>query len=35
LACYGPEVDPYFSILMPDTPVGWWRAWFLLRNDAD
>jgi hypothetical protein len=30
-----PEVDPYFSILMPDYPVGWRRAWFLLRNDVD
>jgi hypothetical protein len=31
----GPEVDHYFSIPTPDPPVGWWRAWFLLRNDAD
>jgi hypothetical protein len=31
----GPEVDPYFSILMRDPSVGWWRAWFLLRKDAD
>jgi hypothetical protein len=29
------EVDPYFSILMSDPSVGWRRAWFLLRNDAD
>jgi hypothetical protein len=28
-------VDPYFSILMPDPPVGWRRAWFLLRNNAN
>jgi hypothetical protein len=31
----GPEVDPDFSIPMPDPPVRWQRAWFLLRNDAD
>jgi hypothetical protein len=30
-----PEVDPYFSIPMLDPPIGWWRAWYLLRNDAD
>jgi hypothetical protein len=35
LVCSGPEVDPNFSIPMPDPPVGWQRAWFLLRNDAD
>jgi hypothetical protein len=31
----GPEVDPYFSILMPDPSVGWRRARFLSRNFAD
>jgi hypothetical protein len=31
----GPKDDPYFSILMPDPLIGWRRAWFLLRNDAD
>jgi hypothetical protein len=31
----GPEVDPYFLISMPDPLVGWRRAWFLLRDDAD
>jgi hypothetical protein len=31
----GPEVGPYFSILMPDPLVGWRRAWFLLKNNAD
>jgi hypothetical protein len=30
-----PEVDPYFLILMLDPLVLWWRAWFLLRDDAD
>jgi hypothetical protein len=30
-----PEVDPYFSILMPNPLVGWWRTWFLLRNAID
>jgi hypothetical protein len=29
------EVDPYFSILMPDPSVAWWKMWFFLRNDAD
>jgi hypothetical protein len=33
--CSGPEVDPYFYILMPDPPIGWQTAWFLLRNDTD
>jgi hypothetical protein len=31
----GPEIDPYFSIPLPDPLVGWRKAWFLLRNDAD
>jgi hypothetical protein len=35
LVCFGPEVDPYFSILMLDASVGWRRAWFLLGNDAE
>jgi hypothetical protein len=35
LVCSGPEVDPNFSILMPDPLVGWPRTWFLLRNDAN
>jgi hypothetical protein len=30
----GPEVDPYFSILMRDPSARWRRAWFLLRKDA-
>jgi hypothetical protein len=28
-------VDPYFYFLMSDPPVGWWKEWFFLRNDAD
>jgi hypothetical protein len=35
LVCSGPEVDPYFSIPLPDPPVGWWEAWFLMKNDTD
>jgi hypothetical protein len=32
---FRPKVDPYFSVLMPGPLVGWRRAWFLLRDDAD
>jgi hypothetical protein len=32
---YGPGVDPYFRLLMSNPPVGWWKVWFFLRNDAD
>jgi hypothetical protein len=35
LVCSGPEVDPYFSIPMPDPLVECRRTWFLLRNAAD
>jgi hypothetical protein len=35
LVCSGPKVDPYFSIPMPDPPIGWQRTWFLLSNNAD
>jgi hypothetical protein len=31
----GPEADLYFSIPLPDPPVGWRKAWLLLKNDAD
>jgi hypothetical protein len=31
----GPMFDPYFSVLMPDSLVWWWRTWFLLRNNTD
>jgi hypothetical protein len=30
-----PEIDPYFSILLPDPLIGWQKAWFFLRNVAD
>jgi hypothetical protein len=30
-----PEANPYFSILLPEPLVGWGKAWFLLKNDAD
>jgi hypothetical protein len=30
-----PEIDPYFSILLPDPLIGWQKAWFFLRNAAD
>jgi hypothetical protein len=30
-----PDVDPYFPVPMPDPPVGWQRAWFLLRNNTN
>jgi hypothetical protein len=23
------------SIPQPNSPVGWWKAWFLLKNEAD
>jgi hypothetical protein len=32
---FGHRVDPYFHLLMPDPPDGWWKVWFLLRNDTD
>jgi hypothetical protein len=28
----GPEIAPFFSILLLDPLVGWQKAWFLLRN---
>jgi hypothetical protein len=31
----GSRNDPYFCLPMSDPPVGWRKAWFLLRNDAD
>jgi hypothetical protein len=30
-----PKVDPYFLISMPDPPIRWRRAWFLLRDGAN
>jgi hypothetical protein len=32
---FGPNVHPYFLILMADPPIECWRAWFLLRDVAD
>jgi hypothetical protein len=29
------RADPYFSFSHPNPPVGWQKAWFLLRNEAD
>jgi hypothetical protein len=31
----GPGYDAYFSILQPDSSVGWRKVWFLLKNEAD
>jgi hypothetical protein len=30
----GPRVDSYFHLSMSDPPVGWWKVWFFLKNDA-
>jgi hypothetical protein len=35
LVCTGPGSDSYFSIPQPNSPVGWRKAWFLLKNEAD
>jgi hypothetical protein len=35
LVCTGPGSDAYFSIPQLDSPVGWWKAWFLLKNEAN
>jgi hypothetical protein len=31
----GPAVDPYFHLPTSDPLVGWWKVWFVLRNDTD
>jgi hypothetical protein len=31
----GPGVDPYFQLPRSDPPIGWWKVWFFLWNDAD
>jgi hypothetical protein len=31
----GPRSNANFSISQPDSPVGWWKAWFLLKKEAD
>jgi hypothetical protein len=30
-----PAVDSYFFIPLPDPPIGWQKAWFLVNNDSD
>jgi hypothetical protein len=32
--CSGPGADSYFSIPQPDPPVRWWKAWFLVKDEA-
>jgi hypothetical protein len=32
---FGNEVDPYFDLPMSESTDGWWKVWFILRNDAD
>jgi hypothetical protein len=29
-----PIIDPYFHLSVSNPPVGWWKEWFFLRNDA-
>jgi hypothetical protein len=31
----GSRVNPSFCFLMSVPPVGWWKVWFFLKNDAD
>jgi hypothetical protein len=31
----GPGADSYYSIPQHDPLVGWWKAWFLLKDEAD
>jgi hypothetical protein len=31
----GPGSDAYFSIQQPESPIGWQKAWFLLKNEAE
>jgi hypothetical protein len=31
----GPDINLNFSILLPEPPIKWRKAWFLLRNDAN
>jgi hypothetical protein len=33
--CFGPNIDPYFSISLLDPSVVWRKAWILQRNEAD
>jgi hypothetical protein len=32
--CTDHGSDAYFSILQPNSSVGWRKAWFLLKNEA-
>jgi hypothetical protein len=31
----GPGADSYYSIPQPNPPIGWQKAWFLLKGEAD
>jgi hypothetical protein len=31
----GPRANSHFSVPQPDPSVGWWKAWFLLMDEAD
>jgi hypothetical protein len=33
--CSSLEANSYFSFMQPSPPVGWRKAWFLLKNEAD
>jgi hypothetical protein len=35
LVCIGPKTEPYFLVLLPGPPVGWWKAWFLLNDEPE
>jgi hypothetical protein len=35
LVLFRPEADSYFSIPLPDPPVRWQKAWFLVKNNAN
>jgi hypothetical protein len=31
----GLGTEPYFFVPLPDPLVGWWKAWFLLKDEAE